>query len=751
MKKILFFAALFLLTAKYQAQTSNLGKPYSFNSKVLLPKEKFVVPSINNLEKLNLYQEQATLSGEKLMQYGEPFSCAIDIFEEAKKIKLENGINLYQFVIESTNAQSLNLIFDEFRLEEGTVMYILSADKKNFIGAYTSLNNNQANVLGTELLYSEKIVVEIQEPINNEGKSRLKIGKIIHGFIHLDEFLEKELNSSGSCNIDVNCPQGLGWEIPRNSVAMMVNGNGGFCTGAMVNNTSGQLIPYFLTANHCGSNPSNWVFRFRWESPADSADCGTTLPSGNSTETMNINGAITRAKNSASDFHLVELSSLPLNEWEVVYNGWDRSETNATSGAGIHHPSGDIKKISISVSPFESASYTGGPILNHWKVYWSEGVTQGGSSGSPLFNQQRRIVGQLHGGASGCNSADQSDLYGKFSESWIGGGTDDTRLSNWLDPQNTGLTFIDGNVVNAVDPYLSSNVQGLEKTICGNLTDAKIVLSNGGTTTLTTASINYGINGVENVYEWTGNLSFHESDTITISNLNLTDGSNSFIAQVLNPNGTQNDNNLLNNNIDKTFFAITNGDAFELNLNLDCYADETSWKLVDLEGNELFEGGNYEKLDTSYAIVSNFCLNPGCYDFYIYDSYGDGLTSTNCDTGSYFIRNIDQDIIVQELLPENADFLYSDVQNFCFETNNLHSLVVNSCKILPNPSKGYFTISNPFELKEIRIFDLSGKESLSLKNINSKHLSIDSKLSSGVYFVQIKNDKGLENIKIIID
>lgn len=751
MKKILFFAALFLITAKYQAQTSNLGKPYSFNSKVLLPKEKFVVPSINNLEKLNFYQEQAILSGEKLMQYGEPFSCALDIFEQAKKSKLEKGINLYQFVIESNGAKSLNLIFDEFRLEEGTVMYILSADKKNFIGAYTSLNNNPANALGTELLYSEKIVVEIQEPVENESKSRLKIGKIIHGFLNLDEYLEKDLNSSGSCNIDVNCPQGLGWEIPRNSVAMMVNGNGGFCTGAMVNNTSGQLIPYFLTANHCGSNPSNWVFRFRWESPAESADCGTTIPSGNGPETMNINGAITRAKNAASDFHLVELNSLPLNEWEVVYNGWDRSETNATSGAGIHHPDGDIKKISLSISPFESASYTGGPILNHWKAYWSEGVTQGGSSGSPLFNQQRRIVGQLHGGASGCNSVDQSDLYGKFSESWIGGGTDDTRLSNWLDPQNTGLTFIDGNVVNAVDPYLSNYVKGLEKTICGNLVDAKIVLSNGGTTTLTSATIPYNINGVENVFEWTGSLGFHEMDTITLNNLNLNDGINTFSAQVVNPNNNQNDNNLLNNSIVKTFFAITNGDAFELNLNLDCYADETSWKLVDLEGNLLFEGGNYEKLDTAYTVLTNFCLNEGCYDFYIYDSYGDGLTSTDCDTGSYFIRNINQNQIVQQLLPENADFLYSDVQNFCFQTNNLQELLVSSTKIFPNPSSGKFTIYSTKNMNEVILVDIKGKELESFKHMNTKQFVISSQLSSGVYFVQIKNEEGMENIKIIID
>jgi hypothetical protein len=64
------------------------------------------------------------------------------------------------------------------------------------------------------------------------------------------------------------------------------------------------------------------------------------------------------------------------------------------------------------------------PIVNKvWVVEWSQGVTEKGSSGSPLFDQDHRIVGQLAQGPSGCGSITQKDVYGRFDNSWAGGFT----------------------------------------------------------------------------------------------------------------------------------------------------------------------------------------------------------------------------------------------------------------------------------------------------------------------------------------
>jgi hypothetical protein len=77
-------------------------------------------------------------------------------------------------------------------------------------------------------------------------------------------------------------------------------------------------------------------------------------------------------------------------------------------------------------------------------------VTEGGSSGSPLFNNDGRIIGTLTGGYSACDSSgvvgpNKPDYFGKFSYHWESNGTADTcQLKPWLDPDNTGITFMDG-------------------------------------------------------------------------------------------------------------------------------------------------------------------------------------------------------------------------------------------------------------------------------------------------------------------
>ena len=681
LRKIAFLSFLALAGNSIQAQTQKLGNPKSYSDKISSVKSGFLLPEINNQAELEYYNNEAAASGLKLMQYGKAIETNINVFEQAKKTSLPNGDNLYQFMVESSNAVSLNLIFSQFHLKEGTLMYVFSADKSSFIGAYTSLNNNVSNELGTELLYSNKIIVEIQEPKLNENQSQLTIGKVIHGFINLDDHIEKSLNSSGDCNIDVSCPQGSGWEIPRNGVAMMVNGTGGFCTGSMVNNTSGVLIPYFLTANHCGSNPGSWVFRFRWESPVGQFDCGTNVASGNGPENMNVNGGVTRASYSPSDFHLIELNTAPNVAWNVNYNGWNRLDVPPTSGAGIHHPDGDIKKIAVTTTPYTTSSFGGSP-MNHWHAVWSEGVTEGGSSGSPLFDQNRRIVGQLHGGASGCFSSDQSDEYGKFSASWIGGGTASSRLSDWLDPQNTGVDFIDADVTNSLDPFFAGNVIGIENTICSGDIQPKVILTNGGSNLMTTATINYSLNGTDYVFDWTGSLGLYESDTVTLNSVTLASGNYTLIVEVLNPNGTI-DENMNNNVLTKTFNTIVGGVDLVLTLNLDCYSSETSWEIVDQNSVSLFQGGSYSETFpvTNSTINRNVCLVEGqCYDFFIRDTYGDGMTSNanNCEDGSYYLNNSNNDTLVQ-LLQSEANFLFENVKNFCVGSSNLiDAALINS-------------------------------------------------------------------------
>ena len=95
-----------------------------------------------------------------------------------------------------------------------------------------------------------------------------------------------------------------------------------------------------------------------------------------------------------SDFTLIELNTAIPSTYNAYFAGWDRSSSSASSGVGIHHPNGSAKKISTFNSNLASSSYNGGAFNAHWEVYWDattngHGVTEGGSSGSPIFNQDK--------------------------------------------------------------------------------------------------------------------------------------------------------------------------------------------------------------------------------------------------------------------------------------------------------------------------------------------------------------------------
>jgi hypothetical protein len=115
--------------------------------------------------------------------------------------------------------------------------------------------------------------------------------------------------------------------------------------------------------------------------------------------------------------------------------------TPATSAVCIHHPQGDVKKISWDYDPVTSTPYLSTTTVSsatHWLVgNWEDGTTEVGSSGSPLFDQNHRIVGQLHGGFADCD-VNLPDWYGKFSYSMTEG------LRAWLDPENSGAMTLDG-------------------------------------------------------------------------------------------------------------------------------------------------------------------------------------------------------------------------------------------------------------------------------------------------------------------
>lgn len=262
---------------------------------------------------------------------------------------------------------------------------------------------------------------------------RININNVIHGFKE-NKLDLRVYGASGACNVDVNCPAGNGLELQRDAVAKIYSGSAEQCTGSLINNACEDLRPFFLTANHClDGMEANWVFRFNYDSPNPvTPACRGSEP----TTWITYNGAAVRASNAASDFALLELNQSIIGQPTLALAGWNRNDITPTGGFLIHHPNGDVKKIStIGGTPVISENGgIAGSGDTHIRTSWALGTAEPGSSGAPLFDNNADIIGQIHSGNNiGCtNPSAELTWSGRFFISWTGGGTNTTRLSNWL-------------------------------------------------------------------------------------------------------------------------------------------------------------------------------------------------------------------------------------------------------------------------------------------------------------------------------
>jgi lysyl endopeptidase len=427
------------------AQTFNVGGPVSFNSHLLSNDSKmneYVMP-VFDLEKQlddNLIN-QANKVGPYMFGYEHITNYSLQ--NSGTWQTTDEGDKVWKIKFSSPGALSMNVIFNDFFIPKGASVHLYNKETDMVVGAYTASNNNANNMLGSDLIKGETVVIEYFEPIEVAGQGRLLIGMVVHGYIDVNNWYPVKVGESGTCNKDVVCWDACGWLDEIRSVARIANG-GGLCTGTLINNTSEDGTPYFLTANHCGpSSMGSAVFKFNY----NSTNCSSSgANAAGATNGNSVNGSTLKASNSASDFGLIELNSIPPASYEVFYAGWENSGASPQTGVGIHHPSGDVKKLAFDDDPLTSAA--GLSISNSsWRIEaWERNTTtEGGSSGSGLWDENHHLVGQLHGGQANCSNS-INDFYGKFDMSWTGNGSSSSssRLSDWLDPAGTGVTSLDG-------------------------------------------------------------------------------------------------------------------------------------------------------------------------------------------------------------------------------------------------------------------------------------------------------------------
>lgn len=541
-------------------QLSEGGIPWSFKNSHLDREIAYEVMPGFDVEAMlaeDAYNETHFMENPGPWRFGYNYYTTYRPSNSGTWMTLENGDRMWRLGIVCPGALTVNLAFQYVYIPEGAKLFVFNGSRTQSLGAFTQKFVSEDYSLGTELLNGDTIIIEYLVPAGLNETGNFELFRVTHGYRSTVDYLEKAFGSSGSCNMNVNCPDGAPWSNQKRSVVMLVSGGSGFCTGALINNSCNDGKPYVLTANHCGSGFGSWVFRFNWEAP------GCTNP-GSSPSFQSITGSTSRANRSVADMRLVEINSAVPSNYNAYWAGWSRSATPPPSAVCIHHPDGDIKKISFDDNPLTVVTAMGGETNCCWQTIWDRSTTtEPGSSGSPLFDNNGRIIGQLWGGGASCTNLSAPDYYGRVSQNWEPtGSTNAQQLKFWLDPAScsTNAVGIDGYDPNmpsvALDAQmLSITTPGTTECSGSNITPV-VVLKNNGTTTLTSATISYSVDGGASInYAWSGSLASSATTNVTLAPFTVGGGAHTITVTVSNPNGSS-DMNTSNDSQTRNFTVV---------------------------------------------------------------------------------------------------------------------------------------------------------------------------------------------------
>lgn len=391
-----------------------------------------------------LEEDQALLEQESVRRIGilrslpAPVTFSARQTSEGKWVDLRDGGSVWTLTILSAEAEAIRIHIEEVHLPEGTLLFVYDTfDPQESYGPYDVGDLRGRTEFWTESVFTCKVTLECYVPSGFDANEvKFQVQEIAHVYVKFLDLIPKV----GDCHNDVTCHSG--WATEANGVAGLgtIGGTAGvlWCTGCLLNDYDSETFEdYFLTANHClsgydtvlGTQAEADTIEYYWFYQTPSCD-GTppnpaTVPrTGGGADLISIQ---TRINGSEHAF----LRIRNVTPGGVTYEGW----TTGTPGisdtlTGIHHPDGSFKRISFGTLDDSST--------NFWDVQWYSGVTEGGSSGSPLFDADHRVIGQLRGGASSCANPTGIDDYGRFNTTYAA-------IQRWL--QVGGTIHVDSTYV----------------------------------------------------------------------------------------------------------------------------------------------------------------------------------------------------------------------------------------------------------------------------------------------------------------
>ncbi len=463
---------LFCLPFVAKGQISQGGFPIQIQKlkSISANSDLVIMPSIDN-QKLRSQFSRSEPSLLKPFRFAHAFDVSLSP-KNAGKWYCDGEVNIWQLRIRSVGAYSLNLILEHYNLPEGAKLFLINQNSGEVKGAYTSLNNSSNQVLAIEPLEGDELTVQYEEPLNAGFPGDFLISQVAHDFIGVvSSGTHRPLGISGSCNVNINCDVANGTENIRDAVCRIIIEGKEICTGTLINNTGLDGTPFLLTAYHCINSEIKAqasVFLFNYESPY----CGSV----DGDVSRSLSGSSLKSSFDSLDFALVRLNTTIPYNYRSYLAGWNRKNVAPNSSICIHHPLGDIKKVSIDQDPAVTAKFNSSYLAaGFWNILrWEKGVTEQGSSGGPLFDQNKQFIGSLTGGSASC-VLPTNDYFEKFALAWDYRKEPTKQLRVWLDPIYSNVEKLDGMSTNSgqtlckpVTNFKNSDVHAIIPVLSGS-------------------------------------------------------------------------------------------------------------------------------------------------------------------------------------------------------------------------------------------------------------------------------------------
>lgn len=391
-----------------------------------------------------------------------PQPMPLDLLQDAARTEVADGM-VHRILVTSPGAVFQSFKFSAFELPTGARLTFVSVDRTYQDGPYDARHNRPERRFGSPMVPGQSAVIELFVPTAAATAGiALELESVSYGYrdvLRMGSFPQRSLAAptraampapvpapvpgptpqpaSGgpfSCQRDVNCPEGDDYQDVKRAVAEGYDGSF-ICSGTMINNTAEDDRYLYITAAHCGwwADPAGMSYYWGYEN----SGCGTNdAPLNFSTGSANLWWDID------ADIHLLELSGTDIDEtFDIYYAGWSRSPAVPSEGAILSFPDDKPMQIAVSFGPVQDCEPSGCPGgwgEDFWRLEdYDIGMTEGGSSGGCLLDENHHLIGVLTGGVgTNCNDFDW-DEYAKIHKQWAD-------LGPYLDPTSSGVMKLDG-------------------------------------------------------------------------------------------------------------------------------------------------------------------------------------------------------------------------------------------------------------------------------------------------------------------